>query len=60
MEPVPASDKNCLGNALRDSGHSREPDPPDRMTGVMRVSAILKPTSIPQKSEVTIRPAPLV
>ena len=29
---------NCLGYMARDSGHSRVPEPPDRMTGTMRVS----------------------
>jgi hypothetical protein len=27
---------SCLGRSARDSGHSRVPDPPDRMMGVMR------------------------
>ena len=26
---------NCLGYMVRDSGHSRVPEPPDRMTGTM-------------------------
>ena len=29
------SAKNCLGHSARDIGHSRVPDPPDRITGVI-------------------------
>src|SRR5215471_5883908 len=31
---VPMSGKSCLGYSSRDSGHSRVPAPPERMTGV--------------------------
>src|SRR5476649_1752962 len=31
----PAKTSNCLGKRLRDSGQSRDPAPPERMTGVI-------------------------
>ena len=31
----PASGSSCLGSALRESGQSREPAPPDRITGTI-------------------------
>jgi hypothetical protein len=27
--------KNCFGCWLRDKGHNRVPDPPDKITGIM-------------------------
>ena len=32
------SGHSCLGNVSRDTGHSRVPEPPDRMTGTIRPS----------------------
>ena len=36
MERSPSRLRNCLGKASRDSGHSRVPEPPERMTGIMQ------------------------
>jgi hypothetical protein len=30
------SGQNCLGKLLRETGHSRVPEPPDKITGMMR------------------------
>jgi len=32
-----SSGKNCLGIAWRESGHKREPMPPAKITGVIKV-----------------------
>ena len=34
---------NCLGKLLRETGQSRVPDPPQRMTGVMSVDVMAFP-----------------
>ena len=34
----PTNGKYCLGYCLRDSGHSRVPEPPERMTGIISIS----------------------
>src|SRR5215469_14272520 len=36
-----ARGSNCLGRAARDRGHSRVPEPPERITGNKRCSAII-------------------
>jgi hypothetical protein len=33
MLNLEASGNNCLGNAARESGHKRVPEPPESMTG---------------------------
>ena len=35
MLRLPVSGRNCLGCAAVDNGHSRVPEPPERMTGMM-------------------------
>jgi hypothetical protein len=42
MVAPPPGASICLGRPLRDSGQSRVPEPPDRMTGVMRRSALFR------------------
>ncbi len=37
MVSLPVSASNCLGYISRDSGQSRVPAPPDRITGINRV-----------------------
>ena len=33
---------NCFGSALRDTGHRREPDPPQRITGWLLVAFLFE------------------
>lgn len=37
---VSTSGRNCLGRSLRDTGHNREPEPPDSTTGTMGVDIL--------------------
>src|SRR5665213_3105415 len=46
MVRSPARASSCLGNALRDSGHNRVPEPPERMTGVMTGSLLMAATCV--------------
>jgi hypothetical protein len=44
----PAKGRSCLGKALRDSGHKRVPEPPERITGVMEEIVLLMATKMRQ------------
>jgi len=34
-------DKNCLGRNERDNGHKREPEPPDKITGTIKLEGVI-------------------
>jgi hypothetical protein len=41
MVDAPANGRSCFGYSDRDIGHRRVPEPPDRITGLMRLSDTL-------------------